>query len=44
MFIGRYADDLMAGFQHHEDTQLYRKELGGQLRDFGIEMNEKKFR
>jgi RNA-directed DNA polymerase len=44
MIIVRYADDVIAGFQHHEDAQRYRKELVGRLRDFGLEMNEQKSR
>ena len=44
MIIVRYADDVIVGFQQHEDAQRFREELVGRLQDFGLEMNEQKSR
>jgi len=44
MIIVRYADDVIVGFQHHEDAQRFQKELVERLRDFGLEINEQKSR
>jgi len=44
MIIVRYADDVIVGFQHHEDAQRFREELVGRLQDFDLEMNEQKSR
>ena len=44
MIIVRYADDVIVGFQHHEDAQRFREELVMRLQDFGLELNEKKSR
>lgn len=40
----RYADDLVVGFQHRADAELFAVELRERLSRFGLELSDKKTR
>jgi RNA-directed DNA polymerase len=42
--IVRYADDFVMGFEHREDAERFRAELGERLRKFNLELNAEKTR
>jgi RNA-directed DNA polymerase len=42
--IVRYADDFVAGFQHHEDAVRFQEELRQRLRRFSLELHPDKTR
>jgi RNA-directed DNA polymerase len=42
--IVRYADDVILGFQHHDEAERYLRELQEHLREYGLELNEDKTR
>ncbi len=44
MIIVRYADDFVVGFQHRDDANRFRKELGERLAEFGLDLHETKTR
>lgn len=44
MVIVRYADDVVAGFQHHGDAVRFRRELEQRLDRFGMRMHPHKTR
>lgn len=44
VIIVRYADDAVIGFQHASEAERFLKDLGEQLRQYGLELNEDKTR
>jgi hypothetical protein len=44
VIIVRYADDLVAGFQHQADAELFLRELRERLAKFGLEVHPDKTR
>ena len=44
VYIVRYADDFVMGFQHRSDAQRFQAELRERLRKFGLELHEGKTR
>jgi group II intron reverse transcriptase/maturase len=42
--IVRYADDIIMGFEHKAEAERFRKELGGRLSKFGLELHADKTR
>jgi len=40
----RYADDIVVGFEHREEAELFRQELRERLRQFELTLNEEKTR
>ena len=40
----RYADDLVVGFEHRGDAQLFLKQFGERLAKFGLELHPEKTR
>jgi len=40
----RYADDLVAGFEHRDDAERFLKEFGERLAKFGLELHPEKTR
>lgn len=40
--IVRYADDVVLGFQHHSDANLFCNELQNRLAEFGLNLHPKK--
>jgi group II intron reverse transcriptase/maturase len=42
--IVRYADDFVVGFEHREDAERFRIELGERLRKFALELHPDKTR
>jgi RNA-directed DNA polymerase len=40
----RYADDIVVGFEHREDAERFRQELGARLAQFALTLNEEKTR
>ena len=44
MIIARFADDFIVGFEHREDAERFRDELGGRLAKFGLELHPDKTR
>jgi len=44
VIIVRYADDFVMGFEHREDAERLRAELGERLRKFDLELNAEKTR
>jgi RNA-directed DNA polymerase len=40
--VVRYADDIVVGFQHHDDAELFREEFAARLDEFGLELNGEK--
>lgn len=44
VIIIRYADDIVIGFQYHQEGQRLRKELGERLRKFGLDLHGEKTR
>ena len=44
VIIIRFADDFIVGFEHREDAERFREELGGRLAKFGLELHPGKTR
>lgn len=44
VIIVRYADDFVMGFEHREDAERFKAELGERLRKFDLELNAEKTR
>ena len=44
MIIIRFADDFIVGFEHRQDAERFRDELGGRLARFGLELHPGKTR
>jgi RNA-directed DNA polymerase len=44
VIIVRFADDFIVGFEHREDAELFRDELGGRFAKFGLELHPDKTR
>lgn len=44
VYIVRFADDFVMGFQYQSDAQRFEKELKGRLKSFGLELHEEKSR
>jgi RNA-directed DNA polymerase len=44
MIVVRYADDLVAGFQHRADAERFLKEFQERLAKFGLEVHPDKTR
>jgi group II intron reverse transcriptase/maturase len=44
VIIVRYADDFVMGFEHREDAERFKVELGERLRKFDLELNAEKTR
>jgi group II intron reverse transcriptase/maturase len=44
VIIVRYADDIVVGFEHREEAEQFRQELGERLRQFELRLNEEKTR
>ncbi len=42
--IVRYADDFVVGFEHRDDAERFRSELGERLRKFALELHADKTR
>ena len=42
MIIVRYADDIIAGFQHKSDAETFRQEMTERLRKFELELHPEK--
>jgi len=40
----RYADDIVVGFEHREEAERFRQELGARLAQFALTLNEEKTR
>ena len=40
----RYADDIVVGFEHREEAERFRQELGARLAQFALALNEEKTR
>ena len=44
VFVVRYADDAVLGFQHQSDAECFRKDLERRLAKFGLALNTEKTR
>jgi group II intron reverse transcriptase/maturase len=44
MIVVRYADDLVAGFQHQTDAERFLRDFVGRLAKFGLEIHPEKTR
>jgi group II intron reverse transcriptase/maturase len=44
VIIIRFADDFIVGFEHRQDAERFRDELGGRLARFGLELHPGKTR
>src|SRR5258708_297037 len=44
MIVVRYADDLVAGFQHRADAERFLREFAERLEKFGLELHPDKTR
>lgn len=44
MYVVRYADDIVVGFQHEVDAVRFRAEFKGRLEHFGLELHPDKTR
>jgi len=44
VYIVRYADDFVMGFQYRADAEAFRQALGERMQKFGLELNEEKTR
>jgi RNA-directed DNA polymerase len=44
VYIVRFADDFVMGFQYRSDAQRFEKELKQRLKEFGLELHEEKTR
>ena len=44
MIVVRYADDLVAGFQHQADAERFLRDFVGRLAKFGLEVHPEKTR
>ena len=44
VIIVRFADDFIVGFEHREDAERFRDELGGRFAKFGLELHPDKTR
>lgn len=44
VYVVRYADDLVMGFQHEQDATKLRAALAGRLAEFGLELHPDKTR
>ena len=44
VYIVRYADDFVMGFQYREDAEAFQQALKKRLRKFGLELNAEKTR
>lgn len=44
VYIIRYADDFVVGFQYESDAKKFREELGERLAAFNLELNDEKTR
>jgi RNA-directed DNA polymerase len=44
VYVVRYADDLVMGFQHEEDARAMREALAKRLAEFGLELHPEKTR
>ena len=44
VIVVRYADDLVAGFQHRADAERFLKEFQERLAKFGLEIHPEKTR
>ena len=44
VYIVRFADDFVMGFQYRSDAQRFEKELKERLKSFGLELHEEKTR
>src|SRR6266700_2525503 len=44
MIVVRYADDFVVGFEHREDAERFRADLGERLAKFGLELKAEKTR
>jgi group II intron reverse transcriptase/maturase len=44
MYIVRYADDFVMGFQHEQDARAMREVLASRLAEFGLELHREKTR
>jgi group II intron reverse transcriptase/maturase len=44
VYIVRYADDFVMGFQNHSDARIFRIELAERLAEFGLELHKDKTR
>src|ERR1700688_1074132 len=44
VIVVRYADDLVVGFQHRTDAELFLREFRGRLAKFGLELHPDKTR
>ncbi len=44
MYVVRYADDFVMGFQHEQDASALRKDLSERLAKFGLELHPEKTR
>jgi RNA-directed DNA polymerase len=44
VYIVRYADDFVMGFQHQSDAQMFQRELVERLTKFGLELHQDKTR
>jgi RNA-directed DNA polymerase len=44
MIVVRYADDTIAGFQHHHDAELFLNDLKARLANFGLSLHPEKTR
>ena len=44
MIVVRYADDIIAGFQHRADAERFLAELRERFAKFGLELHPEKTR
>ena len=44
VYIVRYADDFVMGFQYRDDAEAFQHALGQRMQKFGLELNEEKTR
>ena len=44
VIIVRFADDFIVGFEHRQDAERFRDELGGRFARFGLELHPGKTR
>ncbi|MEE9366905.1 MAG: group II intron reverse transcriptase/maturase [Dehalococcoidales bacterium] len=44
VYIVRYADDFVMGFQYRADAEAFHQALGERMQKFGLELNEEKTR
>jgi len=44
VYVVRYADDFVVGFQYREDAERFLKELGERMRTFGLSLHPTKTR